>query len=322
MNQTNDTFDRSSAQSAESVMSAVCPDPLLRREVLRYLLDSIGFAETLAPGAWAVTLFSTGFRLNVGPVEALTCELVQWPFPPTEPGDLLMRVLTQGELPEGVLKQQHNRRAALTLSPAAYKSVALPQHVVALVVKELGALQQWLAMLLPAHQRYISQALHTSAGRVRSSTAFRRTHSPGLMAYAQALCAEPLEDQATTTMAMPETEWDEAQDIEFYEGRPIAVKTTRYERDPHARRASLAHHGYSCSACGFNFGAMYGPVAAHYIQVHHLNPVASHGKTVLVNPITDLRPLCANCHAVAHFRNPPFTIEEIIAFINQEQTYE
>lgn len=319
MNQVNDTLDRSSAKAAEAVMSAVCPDPLLRREVLRYLLDSIAYAERLAPEAWAVTLFNNGFRLNVGQVEALTCDLARWPFPTLDQGQLIVRVLTQGALPAEVLEQQKNDDSILELSSTAYKSIALPQHVVALVVEDLGVIQQWLGKLSQPHQRYISQALHTSTGRVKSSTPFRRTHSPGLIAYAKALCAEPLAASVTPPASLGETAQEGAESNEFFEGHPIAVQTTRYERDRNARRASLAHHGHSCAACGFNFGAVYGPVAANYIQVHHLNPIASHGTTVSVNPITDMRPLCANCHAVAHFRYPPYTIEEIIDFINQEQ---
>lgn len=324
MTETRDRLDRSSAEAAERVMSAVCPDAGMRREILRCLLNSIAAVERVAPEAWAVTLFEEGFRLNVGPVEALTCESspswpfssgssVAWPFTSADSGQPIIRVLTQGELP---IDAHDRAEDLLEISPATYRSVSLPQHAVSLGVATPQQLAYWYGRLTDAHQRYLLQALHTPTGKIRTSTTFRRTHSPGLVAYARGFCPTPSDGQLSAAPGgdVP----DDAGTIEFYEGRPISVQTTRYERDANARRASLAHHGYSCAACGFNFGAMYGPVAEHYIQVHHLNPVSSHGATAAVNPITDMRPLCANCHAVAHFRNPPYTIEEIIHFIHKE----
>lgn len=298
-------------------MSAVCPDQTLLREVLRCLLDSIACVDAVAPDAWAVTLSDNGFRLNVGPVEALTFVKVEamWPFATQYEGQPIVRVLTQGALPDSVLEQRQAADSILEVSSAAYKSVALPQHVVALAVEAPGQVEHWIGILSQAHQRFIVQALHTSTGRVRSSTAFRRTHSPGLVEYANLLCTK---SAISAVSPSPEEEaLEDSEQSEYFEGRPIAIQTTRYERDRNARLASLAHHGYSCVACGFNFGAVYGPVAAHYIQVHHLNPVASHGTTVAINPITDMRPLCANCHAVAHFKSPPYTLEEIIQFMNR-----
>jgi len=292
--------------------------------MLRCLLDSISVVEHVAPEAWAVTLFEDRFRLNVGQVEALTCDWIRWPFPTASAADgsfafmdnepPVLRILTQGDL----TVEQDREDTALEISPSAYKSVALPQHVVSLRVETPEQLAYWYEELTGAHRRYLLQALHTPTGKVRSSTAFRRTHSPGLIDYARAFCSAASNGQPTAVPGMDEQGRTEAR--EFYEGRPISVQTTRYERDTNARRASLAHHGYSCAACGFNFGAVYGPVAEHYIQVHHLNPVSSHGAAVAINPITDMRLLCANCHAVAHFKNPPYTVEEIIHFIHKEQT--
>ena len=327
MNQIKDVLDRSSVKDAEAVLSAICPDQTMRQEMLRCLLDSIARAEEVAPDAWAVTLFDNGFRLNFGQVEALTFEKAEarwpfatskgdgWPFAAPDEGQPIVRILTQGALPGSVLEQQQTADSMLQVSSAAYKSVALPQHIVALAVEAPGQVEHWMGILSQAHQRFIVQALHTPTGRVRSSTAFRRTHSPGLVEYAKLLCTKSA--VSPVTPSPEEDALEDAEQSEYFEGRPIAVQTTRYERDRHARLASLAHHGYSCAACGFNFGAVYGPVAAHYIQVHHLNPVASHGATAAVNPITDMRPLCANCHAVAHFKNPPYTLEEIIQFMNR-----
>jgi hypothetical protein len=55
-----------------------------------------------------------------------------------------------------------------------------------------------------------------------------------------------------------------------------------------------------------------------FIEVHHLEPVSSIiGKAgaKLSTSINDVRPLCANCHRMAHRREPPFSIAELRAMI-------
>ena len=78
------------------------------------------------------------------------------------------------------------------------------------------------------------------------------------------------------------------------------VEVNRYEQDPDARRACIAHHGTSCAACGFSFEQKYGEIGRDFIPVHHLVPVSQLGSSYELDPISDLIPLCANCHAMAH----------------------
>lgn len=93
----------------------------------------------------------------------------------------------------------------------------------------------------------------------------------------------------------------------------IRVGVNRHERNPHARRVCLAHHGTSCAACGFSFEAAYGPEGEGFIHVHHLVPAAQLGPGYELDPVEDLVPLCPNCHAMAHRRRIPYTVAELRA---------
>ena len=95
------------------------------------------------------------------------------------------------------------------------------------------------------------------------------------------------------------------------EGAKIRIEANRYERDRRNRAAALAIHGYNCSACGLDMGKLYGAIAAGMIEVHHVTPVSEVGSGYIINPKTDLIPLCPNCHAVAHRRSPPLSVTEI-----------
>jgi hypothetical protein len=95
------------------------------------------------------------------------------------------------------------------------------------------------------------------------------------------------------------------------EGSVRRVKVNRYERDPKAREACIAHYGTVCYVCGFDFAAVYGEVMAGFTHVHHLKPPATVGDSYRVNPVQDLRPVSPNCHSVIHRREPPYSIEEV-----------
>ena len=97
----------------------------------------------------------------------------------------------------------------------------------------------------------------------------------------------------------------------FAEGKAKSVTYKTYDRSPAARQACIEHHGYSCSVCNFNFELTYGKLGSKYIEVHHLKQVADVGEEYLINPINDLRPVCANCHRMLHKTRPPISIEEL-----------
>lgn len=101
------------------------------------------------------------------------------------------------------------------------------------------------------------------------------------------------------------------------EGAVYRVSVNAYERNPEARRRCIEAHGTKCCICGFSFGVVYGDVAEGYIHVHHLRPMSEIDGEYLVDPVSDLRPVCPNCHAVIHRRIPAFSIEEARAFLKQ-----
>ena len=120
---------------------------------------------------------------------------------------------------------------------------------------------------------------------------------------------------STRKKATPRPEYFAAEELppeaEYVELAARQVLVNAYERNRRAREACLRHYGRNCVACGFNFEANYGKATAGYIQVHHVIPIAQVGAEYQMHPIRDLRPVCPNCHAVIHRREPPFSIEEI-----------
>lgn len=99
------------------------------------------------------------------------------------------------------------------------------------------------------------------------------------------------------------------------EGAITTVVVNRYERDRKAREQCIEHHGVSCLACGFDFEATYGEHGAGFIHVHHLVPLSEIGSAHEVDPVSDLVPLCPNCHAMVHYGPRMLSIEALRALL-------
>jgi 5-methylcytosine-specific restriction enzyme A len=97
----------------------------------------------------------------------------------------------------------------------------------------------------------------------------------------------------------------------FIEGKPRLITSKTYERNASARAACLAHYGYQCRVCDFNFEARYGEIGKGFIHVHHLKLISEINGEYEVDPIEHLVPVCPNCHAMLHSQYPPLTIEEL-----------
>lgn len=99
--------------------------------------------------------------------------------------------------------------------------------------------------------------------------------------------------------------------ISLAEGKKKQVTVNAFERNSVARTLCIKHFGTKCSVCGFDFAQRYGQIGKGFIHVHHLLELSSIDKEYKVNPTTDLRPVCPNCHAMLHQRNPAYTIDEL-----------
>lgn len=101
------------------------------------------------------------------------------------------------------------------------------------------------------------------------------------------------------------------------EGAKARVEVNRYERSHLNRAVCIEAHGTKCAVCNFDFVDFYGDIGIGYIHVHHILPVSQIGENYVIDPIRDLVPICPNCHVMLHRNDPPLTIDELKAVINE-----
>lgn len=103
----------------------------------------------------------------------------------------------------------------------------------------------------------------------------------------------------------------------YTEGAKKLVTVNSYERDPKARQACIDHYGTSCKCCGIDFEKVYGEHGKGFIHVHHIKPLHEIGEEYEVNPITDMIPLCPNCHAMVHRGSKVLSIEKLKSLLTK-----
>lgn len=96
-------------------------------------------------------------------------------------------------------------------------------------------------------------------------------------------------------------------------GRIVREKlVSESKRIPALRAKCLAIRGATCLVCGFNSEERYG--VPGIVEVHHLRPL-SDGIERETDPAKDLVPVCPNCHALIHSKDPCYTVDEARALI-------
>ena len=63
--------------------------------------------------------------------------------------------------------------------------------------------------------------------------------------------------------------------------------------------------------CDMNFLNTYGEIGKDFIHVHHITPVSQLTPGYVIDPLTDLVPVCPNCHAMLHKENPPLSVDHL-----------
>ena len=101
-------------------------------------------------------------------------------------------------------------------------------------------------------------------------------------------------------------EHDDADYAPDTEGVEHQYNLTKKERNPELRQKCIEFYKQKwsghirCLCCGFDFGKAYENIGEGYIEIHHVNPHHTFEGKHMVDPLTDLIPLCSNCHSMIH----------------------
>ncbi|WP_267401574.1 MULTISPECIES: hypothetical protein [unclassified Chryseobacterium] len=110
---------------------------------------------------------------------------------------------------------------------------------------------------------------------------------------------------------------DDVYEVRSEDGKKIIISKAA-ERDALLRSLAIKIHGTNCFGCNFNFVERYGKAGEGFIEIHHTVALERYEDSKVVNPQTDLIPLCSNCHRIVHRRKDyVLSLDELKIIINQ-----
>ena len=161
---TSSGIDRKNGADAKRVIETILPQEEIRRVCLNLMADSIIRTHQLNQGAWEITLFPKGVRLNINVVQSFALGLSG-----RETVYLLLDT-------ESLTQQIHDKLdKQVQWDDALYKSAPFAKGV-RIHVQNLSAV---LPIIQDAHLSFVAKA----AGIAQGLSPYHHAHSPGVLAY-------------------------------------------------------------------------------------------------------------------------------------------
>ena len=297
--------DRKSYEDSRNVVEQLLPDRPIRKKLLEFLSSAIIYANGLKSDNWSLNLDKQGkfIRFNVGQVYCVQISR----------GEVLilgLKTALKAELADRNLEIEFvgykglgkDKEKVLSHSLQAVPDclARVPDSVACIVAHE-----NIIPYLRVANQHFISYAIDNTT----QLPPMKKAHSVGFIEYLSKFNSKYI---SNPTYAISEEKFYLYQETEnFSEGTVHQHTVNLYERSRTARKKCIEYYGAICSICGFDFGKVYGPLGKDYMEVHHLKPLSEINETYQVDPVNDLRPVCPNCHAMIHRKDPPLSIEQV-----------
>lgn len=276
---------RISANESRAIFEGLVPGRH-RKKILKCIARSVQVSHQLAPLKWGLRINAKSIMLKVGFVETLT--LSEHSFHWLVERDSIPQALRQG-------RHVELRRAPYRRAPRC---------------DSVDVVNLDRAIKIYDHSFSAHAAALQIASRAQRRKDILTDHAPHLIDYISQEVAMRLPQPGWFRDAVNLPEGIEVDD-EYYEGAATRISVNRYERDLKARERCIEKFGYCCVICKTMMSDRYGAAAKGLIHVHHLRPLSMQQLRRKVDPIKDLRPVCPNCHAVVHLRNPPFSISDV-----------
>lgn len=297
--------------------------PLLSDQHLIFsqLLDTIKYCEHLGSAAWSITLLESGFRLNVGQVEAMT-----WRYT-LIPGNELgqdhdtplsdIRILLSGA---DCLNKIDKSNECGSIDEMSYKSVGT-QHWCYIGTFQISTVDTPnpsrsvvavdLARLRDNHHQFLKLACSTSSGKLRRKSNFAQHHCESLYAYACSVVhgtpgsnwPNEVDSEASLLDAVRRSMADSAASraarLAVAAELPERYQSTAtaFRRNPDVIAEVLLRAAGHCEACHQSAPFVRATDNTPYLEVHHTAPLSAGGSDTVANAVG----LCPNCHRAAHY---------------------
>lgn len=135
------------------------------------------------------------------------------------------------------------------------------------------------------------------------------THIPILLGAEQFTVMPLTPDQVEILERRITENRKKAEAQEVMEGEMVTAEATFRMRNRAIIAAKKALSNGLCEVCSLNFKDKYS-IDKNCLVAHHINPIGNRSSASKTT-VDDILLLCPNCHAVAHTKEPPLSLEEM-----------
>ena len=291
-----------------------------RRVIFGPLLESISYCERHGSPTWSITEWDFGFRLNVGPFEAMTFKLLKERegSPKSKTASVALRLLVAGDAcVEKVVPSDHSKVDEMPYQIGercwAYEGTFRAAHDGSPDPARIEV-QAHFERLRENHHAYLNRAFHTSTGKLLQKTSYARSNNAAIYEYAKSIAKgeQVFREPDQTAMATIDQAFREdvlralndepknlAARLALADPVPIRIEitTVAYRRNPDVVAEVLLRASGTCETCKSKAPFLRSSDGTPYLEVHHKVQLSSGGHDTVANAIA----ICPNCHRRAHF---------------------
>jgi len=309
-----------SVAEVATMFNEVVPLRSDQQVIFSQLIDSITYCEKLGSKAWSITVLESGFRLNVGQVEAMTWGYTLLGKHETDAGHEMplsdIRVLLVGadcvekvpasEAVNGFHEMSYQSVGAKNWSYLA--TFQISTNTVPDSSRSVAA--DCLKRLRDNHYEFLKLACHTPTGKLRQKSNFAKFHCESLYAYAQSVVSGTAESsealgideealQEAVRRSLADSASDRSARLAVAPQVPARIETTRtvFQRNPDVIAEVLLRASGQCESCHKPAPFFRATDRTPYLEVHHIVALSDGGHDTVANAIG----ICPNCHRQAHY---------------------
>lgn len=300
-------IDRESSIYEQKLLENFIPDNNSRNYLLRFLANSISYANSLDFGNWNVNMDKNGqfIRFNVGQEYCIDIDIDR------------TLILCQRSLLTNLEKGAYDINFLGYLGKTKIVSKELNETPDCLVkvpgsigcIIDNGSILKYLENIKDAHRSFISYAIKNT----KILTKMKNAHSDGVIEYITATTKKRLsnpiykineeefhqlqEEDLIRAKKLSDLELQNEVDKSAKSARKIDISTSQYIRNPFVAELVKRQAKGICQDCKQPAPFISKQTNEPYLESHHIQSLSDGGLDIIDNVIA----LCPNCHRKRHY---------------------
>jgi 5-methylcytosine-specific restriction endonuclease McrA len=290
-------IDRNSFDDAKNWIERILPEKGIRTTILKFLIDSINFANKIDNGNWNLNLDKKGtfLRFNIG---------YEWSFEISEKNRTIVILALAEDVKNITINRVNDENIKLWIRKGLETMKRVPDSTVCKF--HCSDTYKYIELLQKSNRNFIKYAIeHTN---LRSN--MKKAHSRGTIDYLNSIAKvinptfslsdqniEEIENSNIELVKRLSTQELTKKIENVYQLQKVQVERQTYIRNPYLSELTKREANGICQDCHQPAPFISKSTGEPYLETHHIIPLSKGGSDSIDNLIA----LCPNCHRQRHY---------------------